>query len=308
MERLVDEILDKKNKPDGVFYWLYPFTNENINGYFSYINFQNKSVLSVTSSGDHLFNAIIYGAKRIDAFDINPLAPYYIQLKTAAIKSLQRDELLDFLFSDSKRSTPKSFFNIDTYEKVKELLPKDARNFWDYVFYKYSPDMINKSRLFAIDISDIPGLIESNIYLQDCYYNYLKRIISSKIINFHCLDLRQISSINKKFDIIILSNILARVDEVYGKGEYKLETIREDLDKIRSDRSIAILNYYYSNTYFPKDKPEIYDDNKVKEVFPDSRKIYFPSSEKYLFPSFIRGFMNYEDNVLVDEKKLVKKP
>ena len=45
------------------FQKVYPFTTENIAGYFSSLNMHNKSVLTVGSSLDQAFNALIFGAK-----------------------------------------------------------------------------------------------------------------------------------------------------------------------------------------------------------------------------------------------------
>ena len=87
----LDKVMALKTKMDlyhNYFCWLYPFTNENIGAYFSKLDFKDKSVLTVTSSGDHIINSILMGAKEVDAFDVNPLAKHYSELKIAAIKSL----------------------------------------------------------------------------------------------------------------------------------------------------------------------------------------------------------------------------
>ena len=307
MEKIAEDLINNRNKTDKPFYWIYPFTNENINGYYKQINLQNKDILSVTSSGDHLLNAIVYGAKNIDAFDINPLARYFVELKIAAIKSLTREEFIDFFYSNSKLYTPKSFLNKKTYDKVKKELYGMVRVFWDYILSKYNPSTINRSRLFTVDFLDTDGLMEANIYMQDCYYNYLKRIVKSKRINYHNIDIKDIEELNKRFDIIILSNILGRLNELYTKDIINLNNLKTKLDNIRTDSSIVILNYNYSNMRHDKVIPEIHDREKVNEAFPNAKKIYFPSSEKYMYPKLFRNIINFEDNVLIDEKKLVKK-
>ena len=47
------------------FQEVYPFATENMNAYFERLELSNKSVLTVGSSCDQLFNAIAYGAKSV---------------------------------------------------------------------------------------------------------------------------------------------------------------------------------------------------------------------------------------------------
>ena len=75
---------------------IYPFTNENINGYIGKIVFsENDIILSILSSGDHAFNLITSGALNIDTFDINCLTEYYaLGLKRALIIRYSYDEFM----------------------------------------------------------------------------------------------------------------------------------------------------------------------------------------------------------------------
>lgn len=51
---------------------VYPFATENVLEYFATLNLKDQSVLTVGSSLDQLFNALVYGAKKVSVFDINP--------------------------------------------------------------------------------------------------------------------------------------------------------------------------------------------------------------------------------------------
>ena len=84
---------------------IYPFTTENIAGYIDYFDLQDKSLLTVGSSGDQIINAAFKGAKDITLLDINPYAKYYYYLKTAGILELS---LTDF----------NEFFRYNDYPKV----------------------------------------------------------------------------------------------------------------------------------------------------------------------------------------------
>lgn len=47
------------------FSTIYPFTTEMISGYIEYMDVSCKSVLTVGSSFDQAFNALLYGAKDV---------------------------------------------------------------------------------------------------------------------------------------------------------------------------------------------------------------------------------------------------
>ena len=67
------------------FTQIYPFTTENINGYLPLFDLNNKTLLTVGSSGDQVLNAVISGCKEIDVIDLCPFSQEYFNLKRAAI-------------------------------------------------------------------------------------------------------------------------------------------------------------------------------------------------------------------------------
>lgn len=66
---------------NGVNYKIRLSSNEPLFELFSKVSVENKEVLAVLSSGDHYFYADKFGAKSVDAFDINPLTYYYSKLR-----------------------------------------------------------------------------------------------------------------------------------------------------------------------------------------------------------------------------------
>lgn len=76
----IREVFSKYNK-------LYLYTTENIKEYMI-DDLSEKSVLSVTGSGDHFLNAAYMNASVIDTFDINKLTIYLLKLKKCAISYL----------------------------------------------------------------------------------------------------------------------------------------------------------------------------------------------------------------------------
>ena len=72
------------------------FTTENIAGYYKYLDFSNKNVLTVSASGDHIINAFYKGAQQVCGFDINYLSLLYTELKLVALLNLEYKEFLQF--------------------------------------------------------------------------------------------------------------------------------------------------------------------------------------------------------------------
>lgn len=75
------------------FQEVYPFTTEMISGYFKEIDFKDKSVLTVGSSSDQAFNALLMGAKSIKVYDINEDSAKFGKLKRDIIINSPRDDV-----------------------------------------------------------------------------------------------------------------------------------------------------------------------------------------------------------------------
>ena len=68
-----------------LFQEVYPFTTEMISGYFKDLDFQDKKVMTLGSSSDQAFNALLLGAKKITVYDINENTAKYGKLKRDVI-------------------------------------------------------------------------------------------------------------------------------------------------------------------------------------------------------------------------------
>ena len=67
---------------------IYPYSNEELSILFSALNLEEKDVLSVAGSGDHVFYSYNNGAKNVDLFDIDVLSKYYYYFRMWVIKYL----------------------------------------------------------------------------------------------------------------------------------------------------------------------------------------------------------------------------
>lgn len=301
--KLFNKIVNLQNKEDlyeHYFCWLYPFTNENISGYFDKINFKNKKVLTVTSSGDHVLNSLLLGADEVDAFDINPLAKYYSELKIAAVKSLDFNEFFLFFYNKKIFNKNKFFMDKKTYlDKICKNLNGNYRKFWDYVFEHYKSKELNDSFLFSKDYLELKGLMEANNYFNEYDYNRLKKILKDKPITYHDVNVKDLAGINKKFDIITLSNVPACIDDIFVVNALKY--LKNILEQLKHDKTQIILNYFYYNLLCesPNKEISIYNPYEVNKYFGDYDYISFESSDNLELSKLSRKLSSKKDKVLI---------
>lgn len=299
----LDKVINFRKKTDlyeNRFFWIYPFTNENILGYYSNIDFSNKSVLSVTSSGDHILNAFLLGAKSISAFDLNPLAKYFVELKIAAIKNLSLEEFILFFYNKNGIFN-KRFLNKEIYLKIRNNLDDKTKYFWDYLFQKYSKKDIVKSYLFTDDFLNIRALVKVNPYLNLINYYKLREILNNKTITYYDMNLSDLTNLNKKFDILILSNIPAFLDNIYDKNS--LKRLKKLIENLSKENARVVVNYYYNNLISNYDYNVIYDIDKVRKYFSknDYKFISFESSHNMNLIKPLRVLSYREDSVLISK-------
>ena len=116
---------------------VYPFATENVLEYFATLNLKDQSVLTVGSSLDQLFNALVYGAKKVSVFDINPYVKEYFEIKKQILLHSKRKNFVkkilelqnqNFSFSKdipSEKKIYESNIYLSTdahYEKLQECI------------------------------------------------------------------------------------------------------------------------------------------------------------------------------------------
>lgn len=201
---------------------LYAFTNENINGTFNKISFQNKTFLTSAGSGDSIIEALLRNASLIESFDINKLTKYYIPLKFAAIQALEYDEFIKYLFLENNIYNT---FNEESYNKIRKYLNEEDIIFWDTLYSKYSGKKIRSSKLFYSTEEDYTFLKNCLSYLKPKNYYKLKELLKNEEISydfsskFHNCCMTDLPNTCKgKFNIINLSNIADFIDEIYKRN------------------------------------------------------------------------------------------
>ncbi len=115
--------------PDG-YGTIYVNTNENLSEYYRFFPIDGGNVLTVSSGGDQILQAVYYGAKRIDSFDKNKFAIYAAKLKIAAVKALSQKEFLNFYNYAKFREN----FSFNLYKKIRDYLDEETAMFWDAMY------------------------------------------------------------------------------------------------------------------------------------------------------------------------------
>lgn len=251
---------------------IYPFTTENIAGYIDYFDFDDKSLLTVGSSGDQILNAFYNGARDITLFDINEYAKYYVYLKIAAILSLSYKEFKAFFFRHGLTPFVRNhhMFSPELYEKIKgnlRLLDYESFLFFDELFSLYEPTKI-RERMFDDDEDRNVVIKGMNKYLKDEEsYNKLQAIIrkiSFRYINGNIFE----EDVNGKFDNIFLSNLCT----VANLEQLKSLLQKLDRNNLNSGGSIQLgylWNASFDSEEYKADWKEIYKMPIAKDYLKD---------------------------------------
>ena len=238
---------------------IYTFTTENIDGYIKYFDLNNKSLLTVGSSGDQILNAFYSGARDITLFDINPYAKYYVYLKIAAILSLSYKEFKFFFFkygvSSFKRN--KYMFSKEIFNKIKDnlrIFDYESYLFFDELFSIYDRNEI-RDRLFDDDEDRNIVIKGFNVYLKDEEsYDRLKLIIkkiSFKYIHGNIFE----DNIPGKFDNIFLSNLCT----ITSLENFKNLLKQIDKNNLNSKGSI-LFGYLWDTSFYNENYEDEWKD------------------------------------------------
>lgn len=257
------------------FIFPYPFTTENINAYIDNFDFDNKSLLTVGSSGDQVFNAILNGCKDITLYDICPFAREYFYLKKAAILSMNRNEFFDFfcyrnypkLFVKNRKAfIESSFFRLLEYLEVDN---PEVCYFWLELLKRYKGRNIRKN-LFSTDEYEKHMLTKMNRYLEsDEDYYRLRSIVEDADVKFVYDNLFSIGN-EHKYDNIFLSNVAA----YYKLADFK--DMFDIMDNVLADDGKMLVAYLYDtdvNYEYTRGEDEIYNLPLVYEMFPKDLKL-----------------------------------
>lgn len=254
---------------DQIFVEIYPFTTENISGYINKFDLDNKSLLTVGSSGDQVINASLFNCKDISVVDICPFTKFYFYLKKAAILTLSYEEFLEYFcyrnfYPHCKDNN--NVFKKEIFLKLKQLLrllDYESYLFWDELFSCYDPITIRKG-LFEYDEDETFVLKATNLYLKDKEsFGECKKSIKNINPRFIIGDLNSVK-LDKNYDNIWLSNL----------GQYleieELKNIVDSLFENLNEEGKMLVCYLYTtikDTKYREEWAKIYNLKEVNKVF-----------------------------------------
>lgn len=223
---------------DPSFSSIYLFTNENLRGVMDLVDADKKDALTVCGSGDHVLNLAQSGAKKIDVFDRNKLTYYYLDFKRACALSLKYDEfkktLLGFELGEDMEK--------EKFKRISRNLSQVSKDFWDWYSGAegcgiYKGDLFNMHDL-SLPFEKSAEMI--NPYFDKDNYATLQKNLETCEINFTANHVYDAINTDKKYDVILLSNIARWV----GAGGF-LQHVKKELPKIMNDDATAQVHYLY---------------------------------------------------------------
>ena len=216
---------------------IYPFTTEMISKYFKLLDLEDKKVLTVGSSLDQAFNAILLKATNVTVIDISKRTKDFLQLKKEILLNTKRK---------------------DFYNKVLESIStKDSEVYKDI----FTNNQLNNMNCYMA--SD-----ENYKLLQDKIKDAKIKVIEGDIYRLHEVT-------NEKYDRIIFSNALQYIDDYTKLHNIKNDNYEFLKDRYEywkeylNDFGIIQLLYYYGYTmdiYLGKNLKGIMNYNNVRKA------------------------------------------
>ena len=230
---------------------IYKSTNENINhpDYQKHLR-EKESILSIIGSGDQILNSILFGTKKVDAYDISRFPKYFLELKIAAIQALSYEEYLEFFYG-------RNSFDRKTYQKVVDSMDSNFKEFWQSIastslFSKEKkPSEVYRSSLFSASGNSIEVARSLNPYLTKTNYQELKRRIKDSKIRYTTGNIYKLPII-QKYDLVNLSNIcMYQRDYVidYPEETNPQSTYKPFIKNFQLNRDGRVLNYLMGYTH-----------------------------------------------------------
>lgn len=244
---------------------IYPMTTENIKGTYELFDLNDKDILTVTSSGDHILCAALKGAKRIDSFDVNYLTEYYYYLKKAVIEAYDLDKFKErFLYS----LIPDGEIKETWYSEFRDNLDGKYQEFWDEIISFSNSNGIPLNKLFLF----IPNYNNLVNYLDEENYNLLKETLPNIETKFIHSDLMHLNkNLDKKYDYMFFSNIsdYAGIMNVKDYAKAKL------MGHLNENGEIAYAYMYDADLK----KAKLYESNNV---YPISSTVNDKNAKDYI--------------------------
>ena len=216
-------------------------SNEHLEDFKKYIDFKNKRVATVGSSGDQVFTSLLNGSKDITLIDGNVFSRAFIEYKMAMIENLPHEEFLKLLSSSE-------YLSYGAYRKISHSLSPEVRQLFDTLMLEQT-DCNDKTWECQYPCAkQLESMITSGYVHKFCDFytnkeDYIKlqQILRDKEfkLKFVLSDFEHFpQNLDGTFDIILLSNI---IDYVKFK---KFEEIAQSLYQNKLNKNGTMQTHY----------------------------------------------------------------
>ena len=199
---------------------------------------QNEKVLTIGAMGAYAYEAMLYGAKEIDLFDINILQYLYYELINLGIRTFSFEQ---FIHNFTTYFSNNEFEKKNLFIDIKELLKKEdtvATEYFKKLLEIYSREEIIQSRLFN-DLNANRELLErhSSLYNEKEFYQIKNLLLSKEVyLNYQLCDVVDIKEhFTTQYDLLLLDNVLQfyqkipRLDTVSKVNDWVESTVKKVL-------------------------------------------------------------------------------
>ena len=212
-------------KEDKNYSKIYPKTNEKLSSLFQNFEVSGKDVFTVLASSDQLFSARYLKARSVDTFDQNQLTFYYYYLRSFLMRELG----LEYPTDEFCRAFDNRIWNF-----LENVVPQDekeeqAKKFW--LGYLAGTNGLPNRYLFYITSAFHPNI----------YHNHLSSVLKGDFTFFH-IDFFDEVEIDKKYDVLLLSNILE-----YTSTFSDYQTVASNILKLLREDGICVCSYYMND-------------------------------------------------------------
>ena len=245
---------------------VYPFTTENISGYIENMDLKDKSLLTLGSSLDQAYNALVLGAKNITVFDINVNVELFHKIKSNLVLTCPREKLYDNVIES---------YHIEDKNSITD----------PNTFYKYNLYMHNDENYYILRDK-----------LKDNRINFVNGNIFK--VNDSLLD-------NEKYDRMILSNVVQYL-ELYSINKDKYEVLKNTFKALKdhlNDKGIIQVLYYYNTKLINNCRlDDFFDGYNLNSVL---NSLYDDVDDitRFRLLEFDAGYGNHKDGVVLYKKR-----
>lgn len=200
---------------------VYAFTNENLTCLKDIYDFNGSRVLTVLGSADQYFSSILFGAQRVDVYDINPNTWDYFLFKFWGLRLFSYDEFFKYF--------------VETRLNDRVLFERLRRHLSYSTLEKLEKEVFSKGKKLSsfLELCDVtyPSYDRGDIipyFSKDNFYKLKSIVKDSNFIlpefyNSYLEDLPEELNL-KEYDILLASNIffwMYMSNEASRVGEFK---------------------------------------------------------------------------------------